>query len=263
MTPLRRLFGSDKPLVGMVHLLPLPGSPRWGGSMAAVVRRATADARALAAGGFDALIVENFGDAPFLKSDLPAETVAALTRCVTEVARATDLPAGVNALRNDARAALGIAAATGARFIRVNVHTGAAVTDQGVIEGRAGETLRHRAAWGGEVGILADLGVKHSAPLAARPLAEEAADAVHRGMADVLVITGPATGAFPRLRDFGLAARAGAPVLAGSGVTEGTVRKVLQVADGAIVGTSIKEGGVAEGPVDPERAKRFVARARG
>jgi hypothetical protein len=263
MAALERLFRSPRPLVGMVHLLPLPGAPRYGGSMGAVVRRALADARAIEEGGLDALIVENYGDAPFLKADLPPETVAALTRCVTEVMRAVTIPVGVNALRNDARAGLAICAATGARFIRVNVHVGAQLTDQGIVEGRAAETARLRAALCPDAGILADVGVKHSAPLAERPLSEEASDAVHRGLADVIVVTGSATGRAADSRDYAEAAKGGAPVFAGSGVTERTARAVLRQCDGVIVGTAIKRGGIPDAEVDPARARAFVARARG
>lgn len=263
MSTLERLFRAARPLVGMVHLLPLPGAPRYGGSMAAVLKRALADAKAIEDGGLDALIVENYGDFPFYKGDVPPETVAALTRCVNEVLRAVKIPVGVNALRNDAHAGLAICAATGARFLRVNVHVGAQLTDQGIIEGRAAETCRLRARLCPDAGILADIGVKHSAPLAPRPLHEEASDAVHRGLADVIVVTGSATGHAADPRDYDEAARGGAPVFAGSGVTEKTVRAVLKKCAGVIVGTAIKEDGIADGPVDAARAKRFVATARG
>ena len=263
MSTLERLFRHARPLVGMVHLLPLPGAPRHGGSMAAVLKRAVADAKAIEDGGLDALIVENYGDFPFFKGDVPPETVAALTRCVNEVMRAVRIPVGVNALRNDARAGLAVCAATGAKFIRVNVHVGAQLTDQGIIEGRAAETCRLRAQLCPEAGILADVGVKHSAPLAPRPLHEEASDAVHRGLADVIVVTGSATGHAADPRDYDEAARGGAPVFAGSGVTEATVRATLKKCDGVIVGTAIKEGGVADAAVDAARARKFVAKARG
>ncbi|MHC4730305.1 MAG: BtpA/SgcQ family protein, partial [Planctomycetota bacterium] len=157
---------SKGPVVGVVHLLPLPGSPGYGGSMRKVIGRAVKDAEAYAGGGVHALIVENYGDAPFLKDHLPPETVAALTRCAAAVRDAVALPLGINALRNDARAALGIAVAVGASFVRVNVHTGVVATDQGLVEGRAAETLRVRAALGAEaVKIVADAHVKHGRPL--------------------------------------------------------------------------------------------------
>jgi membrane complex biogenesis BtpA family protein len=153
---------SAKPIIGMVHLPPLPGSPRYEGSVAAVIEHATAQARALQDGGVDAIMVENFGDAPFFAESLPPLTISALTLAVAEISRATSLPLGVNALRNDAAAALSIAACTGAQLIRVNVHTGAMLTDQGWINGRAAETLRLRAQLQARVAIAADVMVKHA-----------------------------------------------------------------------------------------------------
>ncbi|HYU23619.1 MAG TPA: BtpA/SgcQ family protein, partial [Thermoanaerobaculia bacterium] len=114
-------------LFGMVHLRALPGAPLFGGSMDAVIEAALADGRALAAGGADGLVIENFGDRPFVKNRVPPETIASMVRVVSEIAREVALPFGVNVLRNDAQAALAIAAATGAAFIRVNVHAGAVV----------------------------------------------------------------------------------------------------------------------------------------
>ncbi|MBO9352165.1 MAG: BtpA/SgcQ family protein, partial [Thermomicrobium sp.] len=132
-------------LVGVVHLLPLPGSPRATRDVARIRERARRDAEAYREGGAHALIVENFGDAPFRKDGVEPHVIALMALVVEEIRESTGLPVGVNVLRNDARAALGIAVATGASFIRVNVHVGAMVTDQGIIEGRADETLRYRA----------------------------------------------------------------------------------------------------------------------
>jgi hypothetical protein len=247
----------------MVHLLPLPGSPGYGGSMRAVAARAAADARAIAEGGLDGAIVENYGDFPFFRDAVPAETVAAMALCVEACARAVRIPLGLNVLRNDARAALGLAAATGARFVRINVHVGAQLTDQGIIEGRAAETARIRASLCPGVAMFVDVGVKHSAPLAPRPIREEAHDAAHRGLADAIVVTGSATGKAASRADFLAVRNAGVPVLAGSGVTAQTARATLRLAHGAIVGTAIKRGGVADEAVDAARVKEFVKRARG
>src|SRR5436305_9160046 len=120
----------SRPLFGMVHLAPLPGAPLFGGSLDAVIDAALADARALRDGGADGLVFENFGDRPFFKDRVEARTVAAMTRVIIDVTQEVGIPFGVNVLRNDAASALAIAAATGAAFIRVNVHTGAMLTDQ-------------------------------------------------------------------------------------------------------------------------------------
>ena len=168
-------FARPKPIIGVVHLLPLPGSPGWGGDFDEVLRRAREDAHALVDGGCDGVIVENMGDAPHFPTTVPPVTVAAMTRAVAAV---QDLvghlaPVGVNVLRNDATAALSIAAATGARFIRVNVHQGVMVGTEGVLEGKAAETLRLRAALEAEVAILADVLVKHASPLGATDMLED------------------------------------------------------------------------------------------
>ncbi len=265
-------FGTDAPVIGMVHLPPLPGAPKAPADGARAMRealdRAAADARALDRGGVDGIVVENFGDAPFYPDDAPKHVVAAVTRAATAVAAETDLPLGVNVLRNDAEAALSVAAAVGADYVRVNVHTGARVTDQGVVEGRAHETLRLREALGVDVGIFADTDVKHSAPLAAEGYtAESFADTAERGLADAVIASGRGTGEAtdPEALEAVVAERDAhgldTPVLVGSGVSAETVGDALSVADGVVVGTALKEGGETTAPVDPDRVAELVARA--
>jgi membrane complex biogenesis BtpA family protein len=259
---LAEILGHRWPLVGVLHVPPLAGSPRHTLSMAGIEAHVLADARALLEAGFDALVVENFGDAPFFPERVEPHTVAALALLVREVrALAGGRPVGVNVLRNDARAAVGIAAAAGARFVRVNVHTGAMVTDQGVLEGKAHETLRYRKLLGADVAIFADVLVKHAAPLAPVEIEIAARDAFRRGGADALIVTGPETGAaadadrIARVRE----AVPEAPVLAGSGVTAENVAALVVSAHGAIVGTWVKESGAIERPVDAARARALVA----
>ena len=172
------ILGIQPALIGMVHLLPLPGSPRWAGSMGEVVEGALEDARALEAGGFDALLVENYGDVPFTPGRVDAATVAAVTAVISEIRRSVRLPVGVNVLKNDSQSGLAIAAATGARFIRVNVHVGAVVGDQGIIQSDAYNTLRYRRLLGADVKIFADVQAKHGVPLAPVELEQEARDCV-------------------------------------------------------------------------------------
>jgi membrane complex biogenesis BtpA family protein len=230
--------------------------------MDAVLSRALADARAFAAGGMDGLLVENFGDAPFFAERVPAETIAAMTRLTSAVVASTALPVGVNVLRNDARAALAVAVASGARFIRVNVHAGAAWSDQGLLTGHAAETLRLRRHLSADVAIFADVRVKHAMPVGERSLALEAEDLVRRAGADVLIVTGRATGVTAALTDLRELSAAPAPVLAGSGVDPANVRAILACCDGAIVGTALKERGEITGAVDLARVRAFVEAAR-
>lgn len=250
-------------VIGMLHLAPLPGAPLYEGSLEGVLVRALADVEALASGGVDAIAIENFGDRPFRKNRVEPETIAAMTRIITEIAHSMALPFGVNVLRNDASAALAIAAATGAAFIRVNVHTGAVLADQGIIEGEAAETLRRRAAFAPEVLIFADHDVKHATSLVPHDPIQSARDLRLRGLADVLVVSGPETGAptdpsrCERLRE----ALPDVPLVIGSGLTAENAA-AYAVVDGAIVGTSIKRGGEVSAPVDRDRVARVVAAFR-
>jgi hypothetical protein len=247
-------------LVGVVHLPPLPGSPRFAGSFGDVVASAARDAGALARAGFEAVILENYGDAPFVPEVVSPVTVAAMTACAIAAREAAPgVVLGINVLRNDAAAALAVAVAAGAGFVRVNVHTGARVTDQGLIQGRAHETLRLRRALGAEhVRLFCDVDVKHSAPLGARPIGEEARDLADRGMADAVLVTGSGTGrgvASDDLAEVLSAVRA--PVYVASGVTEATLDDVKR-AHGVIVGSCLRASGHAGDPVDEALARHFV-----
>jgi len=248
------------PVVGMVHLLPLPGAVGWSGSMKAVLDRARTDARALAGGGLSGLMVENYSDVPFLPEAAPASTIAAMAVAVQTVRAVVGIPVGVNVLRNDGAGALAVAVATGASFIRVNVHTGSMFTDQGLLHGRAHETMRLRASLGTDTAVIADVFVKHAAPTPGTRIEDAARDAVERGLADGLIVSGRATGsaADPEDLERVKAAVSNVPVWVGSGVTADSVGRLLDVADGLIVGSALQEGGVAGSPVDPARVERFM-----
>ncbi|MEM6292240.1 MAG: BtpA/SgcQ family protein [Myxococcota bacterium] len=256
-------------IFGVVHLPAMPGDPAATGSFDDVLQHAHADAAALREGGVDGIVVENFGSVPFAKGDasspLPPHQVAAITRAVLAVRDAFGGPVGVNCLRNDARAALGIAAATGAAFVRVNVHVGAYVTDQGLIEGSAHDSLRYRASLGADhVALLADVLVKHATPLAPVTPEDATADTVLRGLADGVIVTGRATGA-PVDRDLLQAvgsAAAGRPVFIGSGLTPERAPELAPLCDGAIVGTYFKRDGQVRAPVEADRVKTLCAVAR-
>lgn len=252
-------------LIGVVHLRALPGSPRYGGDLSSVAAACGRDAEVLADAGFDAVIIENYGDSPFEPRKVEPVTVAAMTRCALAARVAAPmLPLGINVLRNDAEAALAIAVAAGGSFIRINVHTGARLTDQGLIEGAAHHTLRARRALGAaHVRLLCDVDVKHSAPLAARPVGEEAHDLVDRGGADAVLVTGSGTGKEVALRDLDEVLRAvPAPVYVASGVNEATLPS-LRRAHGLIVGSCLRADGRAGGPIDLSLARRFVEAYRG
>jgi len=248
-------------LIGMAHLGPLPGAPQFAGDIDAVIDAAVADAATLAAAGFDAVMVENFGDAPFFADNVPKITVAGMTRAVEAVV-AVGLPVGVNVLRNDTLAALSIAAATGASFIRVNVLSGTMFTDQGPVVGRAAEVARFRAEHCPEVAILADVFVKHATPPAGLTLEDASRDLTERAGANAVVVSGAATGAAADLNELGIVADAtGLPVYVGSGVTANSIAETLKIAAGVIVGTATKPGGRIDAAVNAELASSIVQAA--
>lgn len=258
------LFTNEKPVIGMLHLPALPGSPQNKLPVEAILEWVLEDAGALANGGIDGLMLENFGDIPFYPRRVPAHTVAFMTAIGREIKRRFDLPLGINVLRNDAESAVAIASAVPGEFIRVNVHIGARVTDQGIVEGTAHRTLRYRNLIGSSVRIFADADVKHSAPIAGRDLKTEVEELATRGCADAVIITGAATGRETALKDLRAAksAAAGTPVFAGSGVNAENIGSVLKIADGVIVGTALKRDGLATNPVDRERTLTFMESAR-
>lgn len=259
-------------LCGVVHLTPTPGSAGWGmlpvdergaAARARMIERAVADARAYVKGGVGTVVVENFQDAPFDQAGVAPATVAAMTLAVDAVSAVDGIHCvGVNVLRNDAATALGIAAATGARFVRINVHTGAMITDQGVIEGRAAETLRERARLGlDDVRVYADVHVKHATPFAGEQLEDAARDAALRGRAGGLVVSGAATGRAPdvaRVETVRSAVGGAVPILLGSGLRIDNALELMGAADGAFVGTSVKVGGDVREAVDPERVAALL-----
>ena len=252
-------------LVGMIHLLPLPGSPGFNGSVDEILDAAAGDAVTLAEAGFPALLVENFGDVPFHADSSDPETIAAMALAARALADATGLPFGVNVLRNDALSALGIASVTGAAFIRVNVLTGVMYTDQGPIVGRADELARRRAALAPGVEIWADVLVKHATPPAGLDIRQAAEDTVIRGLADAVIVSGAGTGMEPNLQEAALARSVipkGTRLVIGSGAEVGNLAQLAEVADTVIVGSSLKADGKASSPLDMARVAAFIEAAR-
>ena len=255
----RDLFTAPKPLIACIHLMPLPGSPRYAGTMQEVYDTALAEAEIFAQYSIDGLIVENFRDIPFYPYTLPAETIAALAAVTREIVRMAQVPVGVNALRNDAQAALAIATATEADFIRVNVHMGTVVSDQGIIQGASHATLRLRAALRSHVLIFADAGVKHATPLADRGLATETRDLTERGLVDAIIVSGDYTGAPTRLEDIAIVRQhTTLPILVGSGAAPDNLPHVYTQVDGLIVGSYFKKEGKAENLVEEARVTKFT-----
>ena len=255
---LDELFGVKKPIIGMLHLRPLPGASRYAGQLIEeIIELALHEAADYQAGGVDGLMVENQGDLPFAKpEDIGHETVAAMTAVAQQVVKECKLPIGVNCLSNAAIPALAIAKASGALFIRASQWANAYVGNSGLIEGAAPKALRYRSFIRAEnVRVFSDVHVKHGshAIVADRPVAEMARDAVWFD-SDVLIASGNRTGeATPVGEIEEIKSGANLPVIVGSGLDVRSAAEILKVADGAIVGTSLKQGGLWWNPVDKNR----------
>ncbi|MDY7004977.1 MAG: BtpA/SgcQ family protein [Cyanobacteriota bacterium] len=257
---LKQIFKTRHPIIGVVHLQPLPTSPRWGGDLQAIISRAEREATALASGGVDGIIVENFFDAPFVKDQVDPAVVSAMTLLVQKIMNLVSLPIGINVLRNDGQSAMAIASCVQAQFIRVNVLTGVMSTDQGLIEGKAHQLLRYRRELGSNVKIFADVLVKHAQPLGEPNLTTVVQETIERGLADGIILSGWTTGSPPTLEDLKLASAAASdtPIFIGSGANWNNISTLMPAVDGVIVSSSLKRHGQIDQPIDPIRVSQFV-----
>jgi hypothetical protein len=246
----------------MIHVAALPGTPRGGLPVAQIAARAAAEARLLADAGFDALILENMHDVPYLRRRVGPEIVAAMTAAGEAVRAAVPLPVGFQILAGANRAAVAVAHAVGGRFVRAEGFVFASVADEGVLdEADAGPLLRYRRAIGADaVRVVADVKKKHSAhALTADVDLPESAKAAEFFGADGVVVTGTATGAPTDAAEVAaVRAAVRVPVLVGSGVTPAGAAALLELADALIVGSWYKEGGHWAAPPDPARVRELV-----
>lgn len=263
MNSLGEIFKNPKPVIGMVHLPPLPGSLGYTGyGMQQIIDFALRDARTLVEGGVDGLIVENMWDLPFaVGTDVAPEQMCAQAVAAAEVVKAVNVPVGINVVHNGGRVCLGIAIASGASFIRVCMLTGAGVWDTGEFDhGCARELLAARkAAQAENVKLFCDVDKKHSVRFPGIDLATHI-EWTEFYLADALIISGRMTGDAPsvdKVRQARELAK-GRPILMGSGMTEANVAEFFKYADGCIVGFGMKEEGHPEKPVDIDKVKRFM-----
>lgn len=260
------LFGVEKPVIGMVHLLPLPGAPGYTGyGMGAILEDARRDAGALLEGGVDGLIVENMWDLPYyVGSHVQPEAMTAQAVAARAIVEMSPAPVGINVVHNGGLVALAIAVAAGARFIRVCILTGARLWDTGELDhGCGADLLRRRKELGAEhIKLLCDVDKKHSVPFPGLHL-ETHIEWTEFYRADALIVSGRMTGSAPSVEKVRRAKElATRPVLMGSGTDEGNIAEFLQYADGAIVGSSLKVDGAAEKPVDVQRVRRYMKAVR-
>ncbi|TIP60147.1 MAG: BtpA/SgcQ family protein [Mesorhizobium sp.] len=261
------LFGRTKVVIGVVHLSPLPGAPRYDGeAVESIYQRGLDDARSYLDGGCDGVIVENHGDIPFAKpDDIGPETAAYMAVVSDRIRRELGKPVGINVLANAAIPALAIASAAGAGFIRVNQWANAYVANEGFVEGESGRAARYRARLRANgIRIFADAHVKHGAHaiVADRPVEELVKDLVFFD-ADAIIATGQRTGHAADLSYISMIKEAaGLPTLVGSGVTSDNANDILGIVDGLIIASSLKHDGVWWNQVDPARVKTFMAGLR-
>ncbi|HUP56883.1 MAG TPA: BtpA/SgcQ family protein [Bdellovibrionota bacterium] len=254
-------------LIAVIHLPPLAGSPRASREHPSTALekaglRAVAEARALEKAGFEGLVLENFGDVPFFKDQVPPETVASMAVIAAAVRQAVKVPIGINVLRNDARAALAIASVTDCQFLRVNVLSGLVAADQGLIEGDAAGLLRERERLGARPWIFADAQVKHARTLSPDDIGGVIHDLASRSGADAAVVTGAATGKaaeLPHVEAASAAARkAGIPLFLGSGVSRENIARFRRLVDGVIISSDLRQSGRAGAGLDAVRVREFV-----
>jgi len=258
------MFGVEKPIIGMVHLLALPGAPRYDSrtGIAGNLEWAMNDARALEDGGVDAVMFCNEFDVPYPKK-VGAETVAAVTHLASRVTEKISLPHGISVLF-DFFATIAIAKATGAGFARV-ILTGAYAGDYGIMDTFGAELLRFRKSIDAEqVKLFTNISGEFGAPIAKRPIEISAKGAVFVGLGDALIVQGPMTAMETDVEDIRRVKETvrDIPVLAGTGVNVDNVTKILRYADGAIVGTSLKVAGSTWNRVDEGRVKEFMSVVR-
>jgi hypothetical protein len=260
----QRLF-PEKPLIGMIHMPPLPGAPSNALSMKQLTEFALSEADKLEGAGLDACIVENVGDTPLFKESLPPYSVAAMANVTKEVVAHTRMKVGVNMLRNACEEALSVAHVAGARFIRCNILIGAYATDQGIIEGCSARVARLKKTLNSNVLVFGDVHVKHAYPIFNVEIEYAAQDLAERGGADAVIVSGarsPVPPSFDRVKKVRDAIDK--PVLIGSGISLANVRKFYERSDGIIIGEpDFKVRGVWGGPSDEKAYAKAVRLCRG
>ena len=264
MDMFKKMFKVEIPVIGVVHLSPLPGSPCYDGtSVKEISKQAIKSAKVMTENGIDGIIVENFGDKMFLKKVGP-EVVAVMTYIAKEIKESISVPIGMCVLQSDAIAGIAISKAVGAEFIRVPYYTETYIVDAGMMESIAAEALRYRKFLESDVKIFADVHIKHSYPLSQRPIEHAAEDAYHRGLADAIIITGRKTGGETKVDDVARVKKAlpEVPLVVGSGVTIENVDNYLPYIDAIIATTGLNVGGEVETEPDPVSVSKFMEKIK-
>jgi membrane complex biogenesis BtpA family protein len=262
----KKVFHTTKPIIGMVHLKPLPGAPRYDheGGMQAITDTALQDARELIAGGIDAIQIENQWDRPFQKpQDIGPETVASMAAVASRLREEFQVPMGITVHLNGVKQALAIAVASRCQWIRAFELANAYIANAGLVEAAGPDLMRYRAALRAEqIMVFGDFHVKHGSHwiTSDRSIPEQAED-VETALGDAVIVTGIKTGTPPDQEDVAVIRNAvSLPILIGSGLSSKNLDQLLPLVDGAIVGSSFKKDGVLANPVDRDRVRDFMDR---
>ena len=259
---IRNIFKTSKPIIGMIHLLPLPGSAFYDGDFYKILKQAVNEAKVLEKAGVDGLQVENMWDHPYLKDKhIGHETTASLTVATYEVINQVGIPVGVNCHLNGNIQAMAAAVASGAKWIRAFELVNAYISNAGIIEASAPFLMRYRRLIGGDdIKILGDVLVKHGSHFITsdRDIGEQAHD-IEAVKGDAVIVTGGSTGQKPSVEDINAVKNAvSIPIFVGSGLTSENINEFISIIDGAIVGSEFKEDGKWQNSVSYERAKKFM-----
>jgi membrane complex biogenesis BtpA family protein len=254
-------FSRAKPIIGVIHVGALPGTPRAAQGVSELVTSAKREARIYKESGVDGLIIENMHDVPYLRGEVGPEIVAAMTAIATEVKKECELTVGIQILAGANIAAMAVAHAAALEFIRAEGYAYAHVADEGLIQSSAAQLLRYRKLMGAErVQVWADVKKKHAAhAITADVTLGETAETVEFMGADCAIVTGSATGKPPSVADVREAkAHCHLPVFLGSGITEGNIAEFYSEADGFIIGSAFKLDGLWSNTIDPARVASLM-----
>lgn len=264
MKVFEKMFGVKVPVISVIHLLPLPGSPKYNGmSVREISQKAVSEAKTMEENGVDGLIIENFGDKLFFKT-VGQEVVSAMTFIAKDIKSSVNIPIGLCVLQSDAMAGVAIAKAIEADFIRIPYYTEVSIVDAGIMESIAANALRYRKYLESDVKFFADVHIKHSYPLMQRPIEYSAEDAYYRGLADAIVVTGRKTGGNTNPEDIKRVKNAlpEIPLVVGSGVSEENIEDYFSYVDAIIVATSLNRDGKVEAEPDPSRVASFMSKVK-
>lgn len=257
------IFKEEKVIIGVIHLPPLPGSPKYKGDFNNIIKRALKDAEKYVKEGVKYILIENFGDAPYRVRVKEFETIVAMTIISREIIKkfGEEVKVGINLLRNSGSEAMAIAYLTGGKFIRVNALCQTIDAPEGILHPAAreiAETMFKLKIKDNEIKILADVNVKHGQPITKRNIRQVIQDTIERGKAYAIILTGPKTGTPPKTSLVKQARKSKAKIFIGSGITPNNIKTYWKLADGFIIGSYFKTRGKTTNPVDSKRVKRLM-----